>query len=155
MTTIAPAGRGSREAVRAVLSLFEQPTSEELELRLVQALDRLVAEMHDVRFEFDDTDYPEAPGLAYEVARRLVLSRFPDFGPYSVPASVLPENEELMLGDSVDDLADVIIELRDVEWRFEHTSEADALWYLENGFRTHWAAHVRWLQVFLHERQLG
>lgn len=62
-------------------------------------------------------------------------------------------NEEVVVADAVDDLADVIIELRDVEWRFEHTSEADALWTLENGFRTHWAAHARWLQVSLFERE--
>lgn len=144
-----------RAAVNGVLSLFELPAPNELdlELRLVVALDRLVAAVHEVRFEFDGAEYPEAPRFAYPSARALVSSRFPDFGPYSVPASMRPENTEVMLGDAVDDLADLIIELRDVEWRFEHTSDADALWQLENGFRAHWAAHVRWLQVFLLERE--
>lgn len=90
MTTI-------REAVRAVLSLFEQPNlDDELELRLVQSLDRLVAAVHDVRFEFDDADHPEAPRFAYEAARALALSRFSDFGLYSVPASLLPGTTSLI-----------------------------------------------------------
>ncbi|MBM4778702.1 MAG: DUF5063 domain-containing protein [Archangiaceae bacterium] len=148
MTTI-------REAVRAVLSLFEESApDDELELRLVRAVDRLVVAVHDVRFEFDVAEYADAPRFAYGAARALVTSRFPEFGSYSVPASMRPTNTEVMLGDAVDDLADLIIELRAVEWCFAHASEADALWHLENGFRTHWAAHVRWLQVFLLERQL-
>lgn len=133
---------------------FEQSNpDDELELRLVQSLDRLAAAVHDVRYEFDGAEYPDAPSFGYGAARALALSRFPDFGPYSVPASMLPGTTELILGDAVDDLADLIIELRAVEWRFVHTSEADALWHLENGFRMHWVAHVRWLQVFLLERQ--
>lgn len=124
----------TREAVREVLSLFEQPASDDLEPRLVRALDRLVAAVHDVRFEFDDAEYPEAPELAYAEARPLVSSRFPEFGPYTVPASMLPGTTELVLGDSIDDLADLIIELRAVEWRFEHTSEADALWPSRTAF---------------------
>lgn len=139
-----------RSVVRTVLELFEQPAaSDGAELRLVQALDRLVAAVHEVHFQFDDAEYPEAPEFTYQEARTLVGSRFPEFGPYPVPASMLPGATELVLGDSIDDLADLIIELRDVEWRFEHTSEADALWHFENGFHMHWAAHVRWLQVYL------
>lgn len=145
----------TRKVVRAVLELFVQRAAgDDAELRLVQALDRLVAAVHEVRFEFDDAEYPDAPEFAYQEARALVGSRFPEFGPYPVPASMRPGTTELVLGDSIDDLADLIIELRDVEWRFEHTSEADALWHFENGFHMHWAAHIRWLQVYLLSRLL-
>ncbi len=83
----------TREAVREVLSLFEQPAGVDLEPRLVRSLDRLVAAIHDVRFEFDGEEYPDAPEFAYPEARALVGSRFPEFGPYAVPASMLPRND--------------------------------------------------------------
>jgi hypothetical protein len=144
-----------RQAIRSLLELFEQASPlPDGEARLGRALDRLVAVRHDVSFSFDQTEYPEPPGLDSDVARELVVRFLPTFGVYNVPAS-LTENiasSSLLVGDAVDDLADVLIDLREVEWRWTNTSEADALWHFDHAFRFHLLPHVRWLQVYLLSR---
>jgi hypothetical protein len=36
-----------------------------------------------------------------------------------------------------------------VLWRWENTSQSDALWHLEFSYRTHWRAHLRGVQWYL------
>lgn len=60
---------------------------------------------------------------------------------------------EIGVGDAVDDLADIAMDLAGVAWRFEHTSAADALWHYEHLYRIHWGEHLRDLQRFLHEQR--
>jgi hypothetical protein len=50
------------------------------------------------------------------------------------------------MGDDIDDITDIAIELYDASWRLDHTSADDALWYFSNSYSTHWEQHLRKLQ---------
>ena len=59
----------------------------------------------------------------------------------------------MVVGDALDDVADIAHDLKEVLGRWESTSEADAIWYLRMGFETHWGKHLRSLQLYLHARE--
>ncbi|MFN7134579.1 MAG: DUF5063 domain-containing protein, partial [Myxococcales bacterium] len=59
---------------------------------------------------------------------------------------------QIMVGDAIDDIVDIANDLQQVVWRWETTSEADALWHFRFSFTSHWGAHLRALQLYLHER---
>jgi hypothetical protein len=49
------------------------------------------------------------------------------------------------------DLAELADDMEAIHWRFQHTSEADALFHYQLGFYSHWGHHLRSLQMALHE----
>jgi hypothetical protein len=117
-------------------------SAEERMQRLRRSLDRLGLLQHDVNYTFDERDYPDAPPKYYNAIRQLVSSRFPDLGYYNVPSSVTQDIAQtgIDVGDAIDDIADIAIELHEVLWRFHHTSIDDALWYFEFSYVSHWGA---------------
>jgi hypothetical protein len=87
-----------------------------------------------------------------------VSERFPSLGFYNVVVDVTEKlsETELAVGDAVDDLADIVDQLKAVSWCFEHTSANDALWHLWDSYVFHWGEHLRYLQLYLYcsRRQL-
>ena len=122
---------------------------------LIIALDKLACSLNDVSYEFDETDYPEVPENDYQVIRKIVEKRFPTLGYYNTSRDVSEhlETSEIIIGDAVDDISDIVGDLLDVLWCFENTSKNDALWHFENSFRSHWGRHLRELQLYLHDKQ--
>ena len=121
---------------------------------LLRALDRLLSRSHEVPFAdcADADDEPPAvdgPALFQEVARR-----FPNFGMYPVADPLAPIEDDKMLGDAVDDIADITQDLREVIWRDETFGPDDAAWYFRL-MHFHWASHARELSLYLHARQFG
>lgn len=146
-----------RVAIRSFLALLDatEPTAEELDDALGQCLDTLALARHFAAYTFDDAEHPEGPSSDYKTARPKVESRFPDYGYYNVPKSVLDNVGEsgCNVGDSIDDLVDIASDLRDVEWRWRHTSQDDAIWHFAHTFDFHWGAHLRGLQQYLLARR--
>jgi hypothetical protein len=107
---------------------------------------------HDVESTFDEADHPDPPASTYGEWRALACARFPNYGLYNdaVPVTHSIGDGEVALGDAIDDLADIASELADVAWRFENTSEADALWHFGNSYDWHWGQHLRDLQRYIH-----
>lgn len=105
--------------------------------KLIALLDELAWLAHTIEFAFDETEYddPPEPNLhrSVEIAR------------VWVPAGI----EENVI--AVDDLSGILDDLSEIRWRFDHTSEADALFYFQLGFQSHWGHHLRSLQKILHE----
>nr|NUR37992.1 DUF5063 domain-containing protein [Sphingomonas sp.] len=109
-----------------------------------------------MRDEFSDEDdshlkppgYPE--GLYHRVAER-----FPELGHYAVAEPPELPPKEAMVGDAIDDLADIVRDLQEVVWRAEHQSENDARWYFRLLFQIHWGRHLRELSLYLHSQQWG
>ncbi len=56
----------------------------------------------------------------------------------------------LVVGDAIDDIADIAEALAAVVWCFGHTSEVDARWRLWDSFEHHWGEHLRRLQLYLY-----
>ena len=104
----------------------------------------IYSEFLNTESEFDETDYTEGPDFDYKEIRKNVESNFPDFGWYGTIMDIteIAQESELAIGDAVDDLTDIIGDLIDVKWRFENTSEVDAIWNFEFFMRTHSEQHL-------------
>jgi hypothetical protein len=125
--------------------------------RLQRALDRLAFLQHDISVHFDDRDYPDPPDVDSDALRRLISRGFPELGYYNIPDCVTQDiaATEILVGDAIDDVADIARELADIRWRWEHTSVDDALWNFQNMYFLHWEAHLRQLQLFLQRLRRG
>ncbi|HNP36027.1 MAG TPA: DUF5063 domain-containing protein [Woeseiaceae bacterium] len=147
-----------RNAIRDYLNLVESTdgSTEDAESRLVPVLDRLALAQSFVSFTFDETDYPDSPDQNYDDLRKLVSKRFPNYGYYNVADPITSNIGEAgaSVGDAIDDLADIARDLYDVEWYWANTSEANALFHLQQSYRTHWRRHLREFQVYLDALEL-
>ena len=141
-----------REVITEFITLIENDTisPEDRMHRLRRSPDRLALLQHDVSYTFDKRDYPDAPRKDYNAMRQIVSARFPELGYYNVPSAVTKHiaESDIDVGDAIDDIADIAIELYEVLCRFDHTSEDDAPWYFSNSYTTHWEQHLRELQLY-------
>ena len=147
--------REIRNAVVDVLDLIENERrdAEDNVTSLEHALDKLALARHYLRYKFDEGDYPDPPGKNYDKVREIVNQRFPGFGFYNVVLDVAENltKTKMVVGDAIDDLTDIVIELYNVIWCWENTSEADALWRFETMYKIHWGEHLRKLQLYIHD----
>src|SRR5215469_4320867 len=148
-----------KDAITEFIALIEDnaiPAEEGMQ-RLRRSLDRLALLQHDVSYTFDERDYPDAPRKDYNVTRQMVSARFPGLGYYNIPSSVTEHigYTGIDVGDAIDAIADITVELHEVIWRFDHTTADDALWYFTNSYSTHWEEHLRELQLCLQRITAG
>lgn len=141
-------------AAKVVLELvLEEPRPSDLEL--LRALDRLAAAYHEIREEecrcLTDADPPDQN---YNALRKEIGKRFSDFGYYKAAGFTEQLNEEPLIGDAVDDLVDLVQDLRSALWYFENSGAEDAYWFLRLQY-FHWARHLRELALYLHTREFG
>jgi hypothetical protein len=129
---------------------FGRKDAEENLQTLEMILDKLALAYYYADSQFDETDYPDVPRDGKKWYK-LAGKRFPDFGYYNVPCSVIEQlaESELMVGDAIDDLADIASDLDQVVWYWKHTSIDNALWHFRFGFKAHWGDHLRYLQFFI------
>ena len=143
-----------RQLIIDFLKLIEQGTNsvESNEFELVLLIDKIALAMHSVKPSFDEKDYPDPPVRNQKELRKLVTQWFPNYGLYNIPLAISQNigKTELLVGDAVDDIIDISNEFREVQWRFENTSSADALWHLHLLYISHWGNHLRNLQWYLH-----
>jgi hypothetical protein len=148
-----------RDATSSYLALLSDDAidGEALEDRLSVVLDNLAVATHNAEYTFDERDYPDPPKREYADVRSIVTRRFPELGTYNVPASITTDiaTAACNVGDAIDDLTDIALELFEVEWRLQHTSRDDAIWFFKNNFVMHWGQHLRSLQLCLHARKHG
>jgi hypothetical protein len=148
-----------RDAAQEFIALIEDEatSSDDRMSRLRRSLDRLAYLQHDVSYTFDERDYPDAPRKDYSATRQVVSARFPELGFYNTPDSVTQHIAEtkISVGDAIDDISDIAIDLYEVLWRFDHTTVDDALWYFEFSYVSHWEYHLRELQVCLQRLASG
>jgi hypothetical protein len=114
----------------------------------------IYSEFLNVESEFDETEYDQEPEFDYKEIRKNVELNFPDFGYY---ATILDNNKfaqesEFGTGDSVDDLTDIIKDLLGVKWKFENTSEKDAIWTFELSMKAHSEQHLVDLLKYLKDK---
>jgi hypothetical protein len=144
----------SISAVRALLSVVDGVAGDDDEALLASSLHRVAASTTGIQTAFDQQDWPEPPVIGYSLRRERIVQRFPQLGYYNIAANICGSAgaSEVNVGDAVDDLADIVGDLADVLWRWENTSQADALWHMQLSYRQHWGAHLRALQLHLYER---
>lgn len=128
-------------------------TTAERHRELSLALDRLGAIIHFADAPDDETEYPAIETVPYKERYARWQSAFPGFGPYNMalPVIGLPTEATFASGDPYDDLADLSGDLQGVLDRWDCNSHSDAMAHLRL-LHFHWGAHLRWLQLYLHER---
>lgn len=111
-------------------------------------LKRLLIDMYseylNAEDAYDEKTYDDPPDFDYTEIRTNIVPNFPDIGWYHAlinSHNIIPE-AELVTGDAVDDLADIIRDLLKVKWRMEHTSEADAMWHFRCSMKFHTEQHL-------------
>ncbi len=116
---------------------------------LRKLLINLIKIYHEIEPVFDDVVYKNEPNLDYNKIRTVVATNFPDLGYY---------NSEDSLGDAIDDLSDIIRDLMEIKWRFQKTSEKDAIWNFCFKMHNHTINHINGLisyidsdDIYLHE----
>jgi hypothetical protein len=121
------------------------------ETNLKLLLDRLAMAQHFAAYKFDEGKYAEAPSRAHDELRKRVATRFPNYGYYNLVEDVSQKIGEsgLMVGDAIDDIVDITADLLETKWCWEKNSVEDGLWHFKNTFETHWANHLRGLQMYL------
>lgn len=125
------------EAVKRFLGVLDEQTCfEDREGALRAALDGL------------------APRADYRALRECIAPLFPSLGLYNEALHLADKvgESELSMGDALDDLTDIAMDMHSVLFRWENTSEEDALWHFRFGFESHWGLHLRSLQLYLHAR---
>ena len=76
--------------------------------------------------------------------------RFPNLGFYGVifdPLKLPPE--EPVVGDAIDDIADIVSDLSEILWRHEMLGEEDANWHFRYLYEIHWGRHLHELRHYL------
>ena len=132
--------------------LYGKPESEDVK-KLIQHLDKLALLPNKIQFTFDELDYSDPPDKQYTETYKKVVKRFPNLGSYNTLNFISENigNSEVLVGDAIDDITDIVNDLQDVLWYFKNTSIDDALWNLEDSFNSHWGRHLRELQLYLHD----
>lgn len=120
---------------------------------LTVALDRLVSVYPDVPDvgSSHDGDPPRDSGPDF--FKRLG-ARYPDYGFYPTADPMGQLGESPSVGDAIDDLGDIILDMRTVVWLADHAGNDDAHWSFRLMF-FHWGTHARDLLRYLHGRQFG
>ena len=97
-----------------------------------------------IKYVFDEKDYEDYEYVGQNKIRENVISNFQSFGLYHNLSELNKiENEaDLVVGDAVDDLTDIILDLLEIKWRAETNSENDAWWYFELIFYSHTQQHL-------------
>lgn len=88
---------------------------------------------------FDDFDKKN-----YDNIRKNINSNFPNFGLYHELSNCHKVNEstDIIVGDSIDDLSDIILDLLEIKWRIKNNSLNDGLWFFKLIFSSHTQQHV-------------
>ncbi len=152
-------GNKIRTAIRDFLGLLENGglSVEQAEEKLPALLDHLAFAQSFVSFTYDDAEYPDSPAQNYDTLRATVTKRFPNYGYYNIAEKITTDigDSGTLVGDAIDDLADIARDLYKVEWYWSNTSEANALFHFGNDFRHHWRQHLRGLQLYLDALELA
>lgn len=121
---------------------------------LARALDELALAYHDAPDgEPVDDDGEDEPGTEdYSRRHERLSSRFPDYGyyPVAIPSGTL--DQENVLNDAIDDLADIARDLVETIWRFEHFGADEAHWHFKFTYQIHWGQHLRELSYYLYAK---
>jgi len=121
---------------------------------LLRALDSLAMAYHQTPEGDPANDGAAPPCRDYQERRASLARRFPDYGYYAAADPTEPINEKAMVGDAIDDLADISADLEEVIWRFQNLGPDDAHWHFRFLFEIHWGMHLRELSLYLHAKAL-
>ena len=143
-----------RQAILEFIDFFEkrQNLRESDAEHLSLVLDRIALASHFSECTFDTKNYPDPPENETKNFRDLIEKKFPTYGYYNIPEKIVNEiaDSKILVGDAIDDICDILKDMRDIAWRWENNSEEDALWHFNFGYSSHWGEHLRCLQLYIY-----
>ena len=130
--------------------LNEIDNDKNLEKNLV----KIYAIYFDITYEFDNTNFSDFDKLQLPDVRQNVESNFKNLGFYKTSLNIhnIYNQNENAIGDAIDDITDIIIDLLEVKWRIENNSLADGLWFFEFIFQAHTQQHLLNLLNYMKQR---
>ncbi len=114
----------------------------------IELIERNLVKIYNLYFEveyiFDETDYPDFDKSKLPNIRTNVISNFPEFGLYKIANDItnFDNIDDILTGDAIDDLSDIIIDLLEVKWSIENNSFNDGIWHFKLAFETHLKQHI-------------
>lgn len=98
----------------------------------------------DIQYEYDDKEYPDFDKTQFPDIVQNIKSNFKEFGFYKTILDIndIDNNTDIALGDAIDDLSDVTIDLLEIKWRIENNSLNDGLFFFEMIFPFHTQQHI-------------
>lgn len=140
------------EAVKEFLSLLDQgePVGDDV---LARALDALALAYHNTPYGKPSNVDIRPEKEDYQIVRRQAEKLFPELGLYGIADPLEVPNEKAMIGDAMDDISDIIRDLKEVFWRWQNLGADDAHWHFRFGYQTHWGRHLHELRLYLHAKQ--
>ena len=117
-------------AIKELISVVEVGTgsTEQDEKKVVYLLDFLALHMHSVDPQ-GGYDGEEVPENDYPSIRKMAEERFPNWGYYNTPRDVSEKmaETELVVGDAIVDITDIVNDLKMVMLSYQNESETNAL----------------------------
>ena len=110
----------------------------------------------DIKLEQEHFGYANFDKSTLPNIRQNIELNFPSFGFYHSPLNMVRVEEEpdCGIGDAVDDLLDIVIDLLEIKWRIENNSLADGLWFFDFTFTNHLKEHILGLLSFMKQKEL-
>lgn len=123
---------------------------------LIRAIDALAYSIH---FIGPDVPYieqtgSEPPRLDYRKVYAAIKRRYPTLGFYWLALHPVMQDGikgEIVVGDAIDDLADILLELSEVQWFAKQTDRINALAAMRFRYESHLWMHVHSLRQYLEE----
>lgn len=121
-------------------------------------LERNLVKIYNLYFQIDyaedDNEYPEFE-KSYDEIRKNVESNFKDYGYYKKIADInnLDNFDDVVVGDAIDDLTDIILELLEVKSRIENNGMNDGPYYFEFAFSSHIQSHLINLLKYINQKK--
>jgi hypothetical protein len=130
-------------------------SKDERNLLLERSLISIYSLYFEIQYEYDNTDFEEYDDIKYVNMRKNIESNFPDFGYYTIALDLMDINnkDNMAIGDAIDDLSDIILDLLQIKWRMENNSQNNGLWYFELIFPGHTQQHIIDLLKYLKQQK--
>jgi len=108
----------------------------------------------EINYTFDHAKYQNFDKSQLPDIPKNVISNFKEFGFYKTVLDIhdLDNVQENALGDAVDDLSDIILDLLEIKWRINNNSLDDGLWFFQFIFHAHTQEHIIGLLNFMKQK---
>lgn len=124
--------------------------------RLISAIDTFTYSLQFIGLDIPTIERGEVepPQFDYRETYEAVKERYSTLGNYWLALHAIIQDDaegELAVGDAIDDLVDILNDLREVQWLGEHVDRRNALAALRTRYDMHLWMHVHSLRQYLEE----
>ena len=144
-----------REAIERYLALVggdSRPTQDQALQALAAALDDLIAGLRGLPAGECPNDPADAPEGAYETLYAEAASRFPMLGDYPSADPIDLEDQDILVGDAIDDISDIASDLSEALWWWDRCGDSAGAWWVRFNFQAHWGRHLFDLRRHVHAK---